>query len=100
MTDTWNVSAVYDKSSYTQGETMTITFTGGDVLTTTTPEQGGTVTITWTAADGSTTTVAVPPTTINVTTSTQQAVKITSVSDTSNRVWTIAANGLSCTATA
>lgn len=104
MTDTWNVTASYDKSSYNQGDTMTVALSGSDVLTstTTTQQQSGNLTLSLTAADGSVTTVEVPAVTINVTsnTSTTQTVKITGVSDSSGRVWTIAANGLSATATA
>jgi hypothetical protein len=47
MTDTFNVTAAYDKSTYNQGDTMTITISGGDVLTqtTTTPTATGNVTL-------------------------------------------------------
>lgn len=104
MTDTFNVTASYDKASYNQGDTMTVTISGGDVLTQTTgsQQQSGNLTLTITAADGSVTTVSVPSATINIstTTSTPESVKITGVSDTSGRNWTIAASGLSATATA
>jgi hypothetical protein len=104
MTDVFNVTASYDKPSYNQGDTITITISGGDVLTqtTTTQQQSGTVTLTLTAADGATTTLVVPPTTVNVTTTTTtpESVKITGVMDTSNRAWSIAPSGISITATA
>ncbi len=104
MTDTFNVTAAYDKPSYNQGSVMTVTITGNDVLTqtTTTQQQSGVLTLTITAADGATTTITVPAATVNVstTTSTPQSVKIAAVTDTSGRTWAIAANGLSMTATA
>lgn len=100
MPDTWNVTGAYDKSSYNKGDTMTVTISGGDVLSTTTVQQSGTLTLTITAADGATTTITMASVPINVTTTTPESVKITGVTDTSGRTWTIAANGLSMTATA
>jgi hypothetical protein len=100
MADVFNVTAAYDKAAYNKGDTMTITISGGDVLTQVTSAQGGTVTLTITAADGSMTTLVTNPTTINTTTTTPESVKVTGVADSSGRVWTIAGNGLSCTAIA
>ena len=104
MTDTFNVTGAYDKPSYNQGDTITVTISGGDVLTqtTTTQQQTSPVTLTLTAADGAVTQITVPPTTVNVTTTTtqQESVKITGVSSTDGRTWSIASSGLSVTATA
>jgi len=104
MTDTWSVSASYDKTSYNKGDTMTVTLSGGDVLTqtTTTPGQSGTLTVTVTAADGAKTTVTLPPAAVNISTtvSTPQSVKITGILDSSGRPWTIASTGLTATAIA
>ena len=104
MTDAFNVTAAYDKPSYNQGDTMTVNISGGDVLqqSTTTQQQSGALTLNITAADGAVTSIALPPTVVNVTTvsSTPESVKITGITDTSGRVWTIAATGLSATATA
>ena len=104
MTDTFNVTASYDKTSYNQGQTITITIVGDDVLTqsSTTQQQAGAVTLTVTAADGAMTSIAVPPTLVNVTTvtTTPESVQITGVTDTSGRVWSISTGGLSATATA
>jgi hypothetical protein len=104
MTDTFSVSAAYDKTSYNKGDTMTVTISGGDVLTqtTTTQQQSGALTLTLTAADGATTTITLPPEVVNVTstTTTPESVKITGITDTSGRTWAINANGLSATATA
>lgn len=104
MTDTFSVSASYDKPSYNIGDVMTITISGSDVLTQQVTSQGesGQLTLTITAADGATTTITVPPTTVSVTTTTTtpESVRITAVSDTSGRAWTIASSGLSATATA
>lgn len=100
MTDTFNVTATLDKTTYNSGDTMTVSISGGDVLTTTTQVPSGTLTLTITAADGATTTVNVSPATISMTTSTPESVKITAITDTSGRTWTIAASGLTATATA
>lgn len=100
MSDTWNVTAAYDKTSYNAGETMTINISGGDVQTITTDSPGGNVTLTITAADGAVTTVSLSPTSISTTVATPQSVAITGVADDSGRVWTISGNGLSASATA
>ncbi len=75
-------------------------YSNGDVLTTTTQVPSGSVTLTITAADGATTTVALATVPVNTTTTSPQSVRVTGVVDTSSRVWTIAANGLSLTAIA
>ena len=100
MTDVFNVTASYDKSQYNQGDTMTITISGGDVLTATNPTLSGTLTLTITASDGATTTISVPPTTILVTTTTPESVLLTKVVDTSSHIWTIGTSGLNATAVA
>jgi len=100
MTDTWNVTAAYDKAAYNKGDLMTVTISGSDVSTIVTPTQSGTLTLTVTAVDGSTTTVALQPVTVNVTVATPESVKITGAVDSMARPWTIAATGLSVTATA
>ena len=75
MPDTWNVTAAYDKATYNKGDTMTVTISGSDVLTTTTPMPSGTLTLTLTAADGSMTTIPLQPVTINVMTTTPKLSK-------------------------
>lgn len=102
MSDTFNVTAAYDKPSYAQGDTMKVTISGNDVLTEETAVQVGPLTLNLTAANGATSTLEVPPTTATVTTSTPQSVRITAVKDTSPspRNWAIDASGLFATATA
>lgn len=104
MTDTWNVTAAYDKPSYNKGDTLTVTISGDDVLTTTTTtqQQSGALTLTLTAADGAKTSIALPATSVNVSTTTtsHQSVKITGVSDSSGRTWTVGTTGLTATALA
>ena len=104
MTDTFNVTASYDKTSYNKGDTMTLTISGGDVLTqtTTSTSQSGTLTMTITAADGAVFSVTKSGVTVTtpITTTTAESVKITGISDTSGRVWTIASGGLTATAIA
>lgn len=101
MTDTFNVTAAYDKASYNKGDTMTLTISGGDVLTT-----GGTtapvsVSITITAADGATNVITASGSSVTSPgTATPQSVKMTSIADTSGRVWSIATSGLTATAVA
>lgn len=100
MSDAFNVTAAYDKPSYNAGDVMTVTISGGDVQTTINTGQTGALTLTITAADGATTTIALPATVVKTTITTPQSVKITSIADTSNRVWTIATSGLTATAIA
>lgn len=102
MSDTFNVTASYDKPSYAQGDTIKVTISGNDVLTQQTSVQIGPLTLNLTAADGATSTLTVPATTATVTTSTPQSVRITAVQDTSAtpRNWTIDASGLFATAIA
>ena len=100
MVDTWNVTAAYDQPQYNQGDTMTITISGGDVLTVQNLIKSGNVKLTITAADGATTQITVAPVNIMVTTTTPESVTITGVTDDSGRNWTIDASGLKTTATA
>lgn len=99
MSDQWDVTAQLDKTSYNVGDRMTLTITGGDVLTgPVTVNLSGTINIV--SADGATTTVPLPSAPITGTTTTPESVKIASVTDSSGRVWTVAPDGLSATATA
>ncbi len=105
MTDTWNVTASYDKSTYGKGDTITATIAGGDVLTNTTTLQGQAAAsnLVVTSPDGSTVStvsLASSPVTITTLVTLAESVRITSVSSTDGRTWTIAANGLSVSAVA
>jgi len=99
MADTWNVTAAYDKQSYNKGDPIKVTINGGLTQTGGTPGQSGTLTLTVTAG-GSTTTITVPATIVTSPTTTTQPAHLTGIVDTSNRVWTIAADGLSATSIA
>lgn len=104
MTDTFNVTATFDKTSYNQGDLMTISISGSDVVTTSTVTQqtvNATVNVS-NPADSATFSAAGGPVTINITTTTAttDSVVISNVTDGSTRAWTVAANGLSATATA
>lgn len=109
MTDTFNVTASYNQTSYTAGQTITGTISGGDVLTTTTQTQGqaGPLTVPIVAADGAQSTISFPsvPVTITTTVATPESVVIDTtraIVDTSPtpRTWTVSSNKLSITATA
>ena len=109
MSDTFNVTASWNQTSYTAGQTITGTISGGDVLTTTTTsvQNAGPVTIPVVAADGAQSTITIPsvPVTITTTTTTPESVVIDTTrpivdSGSPSRVWTVAANKLSITATA
>lgn len=97
-TDTFGVTAAFDKPGYKAGDVMTLTISGGDVRATT-DTSTVTATLSLTAADGSTgsVTAQVP---VSKTVSTPESVVITSVTDTSGRTWAVAAGGLTATATA
>jgi hypothetical protein len=109
MPDTFNVTASWDKTSYTSGQTITGTIAGSDVLTTTTTTTGqaGPVSVPLVAADGATTTANFPavPVTITTTTTTPESVTIDTTkaivdNGPTPRTWTVSANKLSITATA
>lgn len=106
MTDTFNVTAAYNQNSYTQGETIVVSISGDDVVTANvvTQEQAGPLTLTLQANDGANSVLSVPSVNVAVTTlqATNDSVIIVGVADTSTspRVWTIANNGLSVSATA
>lgn len=105
MTDVFNVTASYDKASYTGGQVITVTIAGGDVLTQIVSSQIGPITIPLVAADGAKSTIVMPAETATVTTTTPESVVIDTtlpIVDTSAtpRTWTVAANKLSITAVA
>ena len=95
ITDQFNVTAAFDKpAGYTTGDTMTLTITGVDVVTTT---ENLVVTIGLQSADGATGSITA---TIPLTKVASDSVVITGVTDTEGRTWTVAVSGLSATATA
>lgn len=105
MTDTFNVTAAYDKPSYNQGDTITATISGDDVLTQTFQGQIGPLAIPVVSADGAQETVNLPATTVTVTQATPESVVIDTTrpivdSSPTPRTWTVSANKLSITATA
>lgn len=100
MTDTFNVTAAYDKSSYTVGDAITATISGSDVLTNTVSGTSSAFALSATMADGSTASISMPAAAVSVITTAPESVRITAVNDTSGRTWAIAANGLSASAVA
>lgn len=105
MTDVFNVTASYDKTTYTQGQTITATIAGSDVLTTTTVGQAGPLTIPVVAADGAISSVILGsvPVTLSIVANESVVIDTTrTIVDTSPtpRVWTVSANKLSITAVA
>lgn len=102
---TFNVSAAYDKAAYNAGEQMKITLSGNATFvgdpTVVTSQASADLTVaadngvvTQVIASGATVTTTTPatPQTLNV--------SLSAVADTLSRVWTIAADGKSATATA
>jgi hypothetical protein len=109
MTDAFSVTAAWNQTSYTAGQTITATISGGDVLTTTTTSavNVGPITIPVIAADGAQSTVTLPavPVTVTNTVATPESVVIDTSraivdSGTPPRTWVVSANKLSITATA
>lgn len=105
MSDTFNVTASYDKPSYNQGDIITVTISGDDILTQTMTGQIGPLSIPVVAADGAQGSVSLLQTTVTVTTATPESVIIDTtqpIVDTSPtpRTWTVAANKLSISAVA
>lgn len=105
MADTFNVTAAYDKTTYNQGDKITVTISGGDVSTVAITSKVGPIAIPIIAANGATTTINIPAENVSVVTATPQSVVIDiskPIIDTSAtpRLWAVAANRLSISATA
>lgn len=102
MPDTFNVTAAYDKPAYNAGDTITVTITGGDVLTTTSQASAGPLVVHLTAADGATQDITLASVPVTVTTTTPESVVITGITDNSAtpRVWTVGTGKVTATATA
>lgn len=110
MTDTFNVTASYDKASYNIGDTITVTISGVDVVTTTsnTVTQAGPLQIpVVNPTDGAQSVVNIDsvPVTTTVTVAANDSVVIDTtrpIVDTSAtpRTWTVSNTGLFITATA
>ncbi len=105
MTDVFNVTASYDKPSYVQGDVITVTISGNDVLTTTANGQVGPITLPIIAADGATTTITIPQETVTITVVTPESVVIDTTrpivdSSPTPRTWVVSDNKLSISATA
>lgn len=105
MTDVFNVVGAYDKASYLQGDTITVTISGNDVLTQQSQSQVGPVTIPIVAADGAQSTITMPAEMATLTSVTPESVVIDTtrpIVDTSPmpRIWAVSTNKLSISATA
>ena len=103
MTDTFNVTAAYDKAAYNAGDTITVTITGGDVLTTVTQATAGPLTVHLQAqGDGATQDITLASVQVTVTTTTPESVVITGITDNgpNPRAWTVGAGKVTATATA
>lgn len=105
MADTFNVTASYDKTSYNQGDTIKVTISGGDVLTTTVTGQAGPLVIPVVAANGSVSSITLGSVPVTLTVVTPESVVIDTskpIVDTSPtpRTWVVSADKLSITATA
>jgi uncharacterized protein YfaS (alpha-2-macroglobulin family) len=100
MADNFNsVTVAFDKATYNQGDTMTLTISGSAVSS-----AGSTVseqpTVTVVASDGTTASIQPTATSITVTSTTNLVTLIQSINDAGGRTWAVAANGLTATATA
>jgi len=98
--DQFNVTAAITPANPRTGDTLTLTISGDDVQTTETSGTIGPLSLSLTAADGATTTLTVDAVPYTLVTSTEESVKITGVSDPTGRVWSVADDGLTATATA
>jgi hypothetical protein len=100
MTDVWTAPTItFDQPSYVKGQKMTLTVSGvADTESVTSQLPDATVAITFLATDGSTNTVNFPVPPVSQTIVSSPTVTMTSVVDSSGRVWTV--SGLTATATA
>lgn len=89
MSGVINATLTFDKTSYNVGDAITMTLTGSETVTATTPTPiSGSAVVG--ADDGQQSTVSFPPgATVNVTTTQHLPIHFVSVSDDSGRVWTI-----------
>jgi hypothetical protein len=93
VTDTFNLTASFDKASYLPGDKITLSVAGAVTSGTATPIEA---TITVTAADGATTSISATSQVSDV----DEAWAITAVTDTAGRTWAVASDGKSATTTA
>lgn len=103
MSDTFNVTAAYDKESYVQGETITVAITGDNTHVEESIGQAGPIDITVQAeGSGAQHSFQIASAPVAITTTTHEAVRIISAVDTgpTPRTWTINAEGNQITATA
>jgi hypothetical protein len=98
--DQFNVTATIAPDNPKTGDTLTLTISGDDVVTTTTAGTIGPLTLALKAADGATTEITVPEVPYQLVTASHESVVITGVTDPSGRSWTVAQDGLTATATA
>lgn len=101
----WNVTAAFDKASYSTGETIKCSISGDYVTNTTSAGVAGPLQIPVVSEDGTKASISVPQVTVTFSTDVHEDVKIdpsAPIVDTSPtpRVWTISADGKSITAVA
>ena len=103
MVDTWNVTAAYDKASYVQGETMTLTIAGDFVHDVAEVVQVGPDTLTVVSATGETEMLTIQHAEATLTHAVHEDVVIdptNPIVDAGGRTWVISADGKSITAVA
>lgn len=105
MADAFNVTGAYDKSSYVGGETIRITISGDDVLTSTSQSQIGPIVIPLVAQDGAQSTITMPAEQATITSVSHLSVTIdpaVAIVDNSPtpRTWTLSTDKLSISAVA
>lgn len=93
MADVSTLSVKFDKTLYNVGDKMTLTFTGG--VTRTSDVNLTNLSAVMTLSDGSKVNVVIPATTIKDGQVSNLTAKLSSITDSSGRVWTVAADGLS-----
>lgn len=103
MTDTWNITAAYDKALYAQGETMTLSITGDFIHEVSEVVQVGPDTLTVVSATGQTETLTIEHAEATLTHAVHEDVVIdpsNPIIDAGGRTWTISADGKSITSVA
>lgn len=98
MADTSTLKVSYDKTEYTVGQKMVLSLTGNVVRTSDVNVTNLQANVT--LSDGSKVNIVIPATVIKDGQVTTLTGKITSISDSSGRVWTVAPDGLSASAVA
>lgn len=100
MANKFTVTGALTPANPTTGQTMTVTISGDNTVTSTVAGTIGPLVLRLAATGGATSDLTIAASTFTQVITTHETVKLVGITDPSGRVWTVAANGLSATAVA